>query len=169
MGDLKEVSERVVHLLINEGISIAAAESVTGGMFAECFTSVPGASKVFDMSFVSYSNKAKIEELNVPLEKINVYGAVSKPVAALMASGLSKRCGAKISISVTGVAGPGPDERGVPEGTFFVGLHVDNHSKVRQFELGALGRQTIRKIACIEMFKFIEEIVVRELQKKAQC
>lgn len=159
MYDLREVSERVVHLLIREDISIAAAESVTGGMFAEYFTSVPGASKVFDRSIVSYSNRAKNEELGVPLEKINVYGAVSRQVAELMASGLSKRCGARLCVSVTGVAGPGPDERGVPEGSFFIGLHIDNRTEVREFGLGSLGRQAVREAACLEMFKFIEEVV----------
>ncbi len=165
MNDLKGISERVVKLLIDKEISIAAAESMTGGMFAEYFTSVPGASKVFDRSLVTYSNRAKNEELGIPLETISTYGAVSRQVAELMASGLSNKCGARLCISVTGVAGPGPDERGVPEGTFFIGLHVDDFTKVKKIELGALSRKEVREAACLEMFQFVEEIVLNQLTK----
>ncbi len=163
MDELSVLSEQIVKELIDKEISLSAAESMTGGLFAKCITDVPGASKIFDRSLVTYSNRAKFEELNVILKEITLYGAVSKEVANLMATGLNSKCGSKICISVTGVAGPGPDDRGVPEGTFYIGLYANNRCRVRKFELGSSGRDEIRRRACIEMFKMIDMVIKNEL------
>lgn len=163
MDDLKALAESVVLELIEKNITLSSAESITGGMFAKFVTDVPGASKIFDRSLVTYSNRAKSEELNVVMKEITMYGAVSKPVAELMAIGLERKTSSKICISVTGVAGPGPDEKGVPAGTFFIGLYVNNRARVRKFELGDIGRDEVRKTACLEMFKYIDMIVKNEL------
>ena len=163
MDELKALSESVVKELIEKNITLSAAESITGGMFAKYVTDVPGASAIFDRSLVTYSNRAKAEELGVVLKEITLYGAVSKPVAELMAIGLERKTTSKICVSVTGVAGPGPDEKGVPAGTFFVGLYVNNRARVRKFEVGELGRDEVRKTACLEMFRFIDMILKNEL------
>lgn len=156
MDELKELSERVVKELIEKNISISAAESMTGGLFAKTFTDVPGASAVFDRSLVTYSKRAKAEELNVNLKEISLYGVVSKEVANLMATGLNNKAGSKICISITGVAGPGPDGN-VPAGTFYIGVYSSNRCRVSKFELGELGRDEVREKAVIEMYKLIEE------------
>lgn len=159
------LAQEVVNELKEYKLSLSAAESMTGGLFAKYITDVPGASEVFDRSLVTYSNRAKYEELNVVLKEITLYGAVSKPVAELMAIGLNNKTGDKICISVTGVAGPGPDDRGVPAGTFFVGLYCNNRARVRKFELGELGREEVREAACYEMLKMIDTAVKNELTK----
>jgi len=158
MDELKEISERVVKELIEKNISISAAESMTGGLFAKTFTDVPGASQVFDRSLVTYSKRAKAEELNVNLKEISLYGVVSKEVANLMATGLSNKAGSKICVSITGVAGPGPDGN-VPEGTFYIGVYSSNRCRVTKCELGSLGRDEIRRKACIKMFELVEETI----------
>lgn len=163
MDELQALAQSVVKELIENNITLSAAESVTGGMFAKYITDVPGASKIFDRSIVTYSNRAKTEELGVVMKEITLYGAVSKPVAELMAIGLERKTSSKLCISVTGVAGPGPDERGVAAGTFFIGLHVNNRARVRKYELGDIGRDEVRKAACLEMFRYIDMIVKNEL------
>lgn len=158
MNELKEISQRVVKELIEKNISISAAESMTGGLFAKTFTDVPGASSVFDRSLVTYSKRAKAEELNVNLKEISIYGVVSKEVASLMATGLANKAGSKICVSITGVAGPGPDGN-VPAGTFYIGIYSNNRARVSKFELGELGRDEVREQACIKMFEIVEETI----------
>ncbi|MCQ2553964.1 MAG: CinA family protein [Clostridia bacterium] len=154
--ELKELAEKVVKTLIEKNLSFSAAESMTGGLFTKTFTDVPGASKVLDRGIVSYSKRAKAEELNVNLKEISLYGVVSKEVANLMATGLANKTGSKICISVTGVAGPGPDE-GIPAGTFYVGLYSSKRCRVTKFELGDLGREEVRNQACYKMFELIDQ------------
>jgi len=163
MDELKTLSQEVVNALIEKNISVSSAESMTGGLFAKTFTDVPGASKVFERGIVTYSNRAKAEELGVVLKEITLYGAVSKPVAELMVLGLERKTTSKICISITGCAGPGPDDRGVPAGTFYIGLYVNNRARVRKFELGEIGREAVREAACLEMFKMIDMVVKNEL------
>lgn len=163
MDELRSIASRVVNKLIEKNISISAAESMTGGMFSSLITDVSGASKVFDRGLVTYSNRAKFEELGVVLKEITMYGAVSKPVANLMATGLNNKTGSKICIAITGCAGPGPDDRGVPAGTFYVGLYSNNRCRVMCFELGELGRDVVRKRACYEMFNLVENVIDHEL------
>jgi len=92
-----------------------------------------------------------------------IKAAVSKPVANLMATGLNNKTGSKICIAITGCAGPGPDDRGVPAGTFYVGLYSNNRCRVMCFELGELGRDVVRKRACYEMFNLVENVIDHEL------
>ncbi len=104
--DNEELNEVVVRLLKEKKLTITAAESCTGGMFAAAITDVPGASEVLSSSYVTYSNESKIKELGVPAEVIERYGVVSKETAEAMAAGVKERSGADIAISVTGFAGP---------------------------------------------------------------
>lgn len=105
-----------------EGVMVATAESCTGGMIAAALTDVPGSSAVVERGFVTYSNEAKAEMLGVPMKLIEQNGAVSAPVARVMALGALIHSRADIAVSVTGIAGPtgGTDRK--PVGLVWFGL-----------------------------------------------
>lgn len=104
------------------GVKLATAESCTGGLIAATLTAIAGSSDVVDRGFVTYSNEAKADMLGVPLGLIDAVGAVSEPVARLMAQGALSRSRAHIAISVTGVAGPGGGSADKPVGTVYFGV-----------------------------------------------
>ena len=101
------LAEELVEILARQGIMIAAAESCTGGLAADFIVRIPGASKVFWGSFVSYTADSKIKMLGVPEDLIKKHGEVSRPVALAMAEGALKKSGASLAFSITGFAGPG--------------------------------------------------------------
>lgn len=116
-----DVLEKVVgRLLRQSGWRMAVAESCTGGLLSARVTSVPGASDYFDRGFVTYSNRAKTDLLDVPGELIEVHGAVSEPVALEMARGARVRAGAEVAAAVTGIAGPGGGSPVKPVGTVYI-------------------------------------------------
>jgi nicotinamide-nucleotide amidase len=114
----------VVRLATTRGLLLATAESCTGGLTAHRLTNVPGASRVLDRGWVTYSNESKTAELGVPETLLHSPGAVSAPVAEAMARGALDRSRAHIAVSLTGVAGPGPGTPDKPAGLVFIGLAV---------------------------------------------
>jgi len=125
-------------------VTIATAESCTGGLVSAALTEVAGASDVFLCGFVTYSNAAKTAVLSVPATVIATHGAVSEQVAGAMADGALARSGATLAISVTGVAGPGASGR-KPEGRVCFGLaRAGAATRVETVEFGALGRAGVR-------------------------
>lgn len=130
----------------DRGLHLACAESCTGGMLAAALTAVPGASDVFDRGAVTYSNAAKQEMLGVRAATIAAHGAVSEPVAHEMAEGLRARAGADITVSITGVAGPGGSEH-KPEGRVCFGLATPRGTRTETVEFGAPGRDRVRALA----------------------
>src|ERR1700741_5005463 len=120
--DGTELEAVVVRLLTQQGATVAVAESCTGGLLANRFTNVPGASAVFLEGNVTYSNGAKTRTLGVPTELLDRVGAVSKEVAQAMAEGTRKRAGTTYALSTTGIAGPDGGTVEKPVGTVFVGL-----------------------------------------------
>ncbi|QDI75701.1 MULTISPECIES: CinA family protein [Leisingera] len=129
------------------GITIATAESCTGGMIAVALTDIPGSSAVVDRGFVTYSNAAKMQMLGVRAETLDAVGAVSEEVAAEMAEGAVRNAGVTIAVSVTGIAGPGGSEY-KPEGRVCFGLARDRQKTVTEtVEFGAIGRGKVRTAA----------------------
>jgi competence/damage-inducible protein CinA-like protein len=120
--DGSELETIIVRLLTERGATVAVAESCTGGLLANRFTNVPGASAVFLEGNVTYSNAAKTRTLGVPTELLDRVGAVSKEVALAMAEGARARAGATYALSTTGIAGPDGGTPEKPVGTVFVGL-----------------------------------------------
>ena len=110
------------------GKRVATAESCTGGLVAACLTAIGGSSDVVDRGFVTYSNEAKNELLGVPMGLIQAFGAVSEPVARAMAEGALARSNADITVSVTGVAGPGGGSTEKPVGLVWFGLAAGGHA-----------------------------------------
>ena len=126
------------------GAMIATAESCTGGMIAAALTDVPGSSDVFDRGFVTYSNAAKRAMLGVSEATLDRFGAVSEEVAAEMASGALARSDASLTVSVTGIAGPGGSEH-KPEGRVCFGLATAEQTFTEMVEFGAIGRAEVRQ------------------------
>ncbi|MDR0357260.1 MAG: competence/damage-inducible protein A, partial [Clostridiales Family XIII bacterium] len=123
----------VAKKLTAQGITLASAESCTGGLFASELIAIPGVSKSFVCGFVVYANESKISELDVPAELIETFGAVSEETAVSMAEGARKRAKADIGVSVTGVAGPdgGSDEK--PIGTAQICVCDANKRRTKRF------------------------------------
>jgi nicotinamide-nucleotide amidase len=112
----------VGRLLTTQGLTLAVAESCTGGLISHRLTQVPGSSAYVDRSAVCYSNRAKTDMLGVPAELIARHGAVSQEVAAAMATGIRERAAVSVGLSVTGIAGPGGATATKPVGLVCVGL-----------------------------------------------
>ncbi|UWQ55683.1 CinA family protein [Leisingera caerulea] len=126
------------------GITIATAESCTGGMIAAALTDIPGSSAVVDRGFVTYSNAAKMQMLGVKTETLDAVGAVSEEVAAEMAAGALSNAGVTLAVSVTGIAGPGGSEF-KPEGRVCFGFARSGQETVTEtVEYGAIGRDKVR-------------------------
>ena len=120
-------------LLRDKKLTIAVAESCTGGLLASRLTDVPGSSDYFDRGVVCYSNQAKTEMAGVPEPLIREHGAVSEPVAEAMADGIRQRAGTNIGIGITGIAGPGGGTPEKPVGTVCIAVVVDGQKRVRTF------------------------------------
>ncbi|RKF15184.1 CinA family protein [Roseovarius spongiae] len=126
------------------GLRIATAESCTGGMVAAALTAIPGSSDVVECGFVTYSNDAKIRMLGVSSETLKAHGAVSEEVAREMARGACARSGARVAVSITGIAGPGGSEH-KPEGRVCFGIiRPDGAVQCETREFGAIGRDAVR-------------------------
>jgi len=120
-SDEKDLEDVIGILLKEKELTLATAESCTGGMIANRITNVPGASEYFLRGFITYSNQSKIEELGVPKELIDTHGAVSKEVAEAMASGARTAAKTDVAISCTGIAGPTGGTPEKPVGLCFIG------------------------------------------------
>ncbi len=140
--------EREVSALLREqGRTLAAAESCTGGLIAKRMTDLAGASQIFLGGVVSYTNAVKARVLGVPQALLDEYGAVSEPVARAMAEGVRRITGADYGVSVTGVAGPDRDDRGNAVGTVYVALAGAEGTVCRLCRFGHLSRAEIRERA----------------------
>ena len=134
MSPEENLEEKLNRLLTLKGLSIAVAESCTGGLISSRITDVAGASVYFQGGLVTYSNKAKETLLSVPRDLLIAKGAVSAEVAASMAAGVRHAMEADIGVSVTGIAGPGGGTPSKPVGTVFMGLAASGVSLVRQYK-----------------------------------
>ncbi len=118
--------KNLVKILTKKKLKIAFAESCTGGMLASKITSVSGASKVFGIGFVTYSNQAKINVLKVNKSIIQKYGAVSPKCCEAMVKNLAKISKAQINVSITGIAGPNGGTKTKPIGLVYIGVKKNN-------------------------------------------
>lgn len=143
-GSLRDAA-RLIDLCRGKGLTLATAESCTGGLIASLVTAVAGSSDVFDCAFVTYSNDAKTRLLNVPPALIARVGAVSEEVATAMATGALDRSGATFAVAVTGIAGPGGGTAAKPVGLVHCSALRRGFAPIHEkLELGAIGREAIR-------------------------
>ena len=137
------------------GWTMATAESCTGGRIAERLTALPGVSAVYRGGVVSYWSSVKQGVLGVPQEILDAYGAVSEECAKAMAEGARTVTGADIAVSVTGVAGPDPDERGVEVGIVYIGLATPDGTFCRPLDLGKRRRDRIQDLSTNHAFDVV--------------
>ena len=122
--------KKIIQTLIQKNISIAVAESCTGGKISYLISTVPGVSKIFDLGLVTYSNNSKFKILKVPMSIINKYGAVSEEVSRLMVRNLYSITKSKICISTTGISGPTGNTKSKPLGLIYIGIRYKNKIKI---------------------------------------
>jgi len=120
-------------MLVERGLSLAVAESMTGGLIADRLTDVPGISASLIEAVVAYSNRSKTDRLDVPAELFEQVGAVSEAVASAMAAGIRRRAGADLALSTTGIAGPTGGSPTKPVGLVFIGLAAPDGTTVERF------------------------------------
>lgn len=148
----------VVNLLLKRGLTIAVAESCTGGMLGQRLTTVSGSSEAFLGGVISYSNEAKIKMLGVPKEVIEQHGAVSEECAREMVKGVQSQFGSDLAVSITGIAGPGGGSEEKPVGLVYIGVANGNLIDVYQ-NLFPGTRETVRtrstQIALMQLRKAI--------------
>ncbi len=153
--DVSGLAEVCLAGLRERNMTFATAESCTGGRVAEQITALPGASKVYRGGVVSYWTEVKGRVLGVPQDILDTYGPVSEECARAMAEGARRITGAEIAVSVTGAAGPDPDERGVPVGVVYVGLAAPEGTFCRKLDFGRRRRDRIRGLAANHAFDVI--------------
>ena len=147
--------------LCDAGLTIATAESCTGGLLAALLTDIEGAGHGFDRGFVTYSKESKTELLGIPADLLDRNDAVSEIVARAMADGALERSDADIAIGVTGFAGPAGEKR--EEGLVHLALARSGRQTVhREEHFGSLGRGAIRFRALSDMLDMLEECLDQE-------
>ena len=130
---MKKLSKKIVNLLRKKKFKISFAESCTGGLLSSKITSISGSSKVFTLGLVTYSNKSKIDILKIPKIIIIKHGAVSYETCLSMVKNLSKISKSNISVSITGIAGPGGGSKQKPVGLVYIGIKKGNKTLVRKY------------------------------------
>lgn len=155
-AESEEIAVRLVAALTEKNLSITMAESCTAGLLAGTFCNAPGASGVFDGSLVSYANRVKSSMLNVPEDLLATVGAVSKECAEAMAKGAAALFGADLSLSVTGIAGPGGGTPTKPVGTVYIGCYYKGSVSVKRFRFEG-SRAAVRAASVNAALKAAEE------------
>ena len=150
-------NHELVNLLIDKDYKISCAESCTGGLLASSIVEVPAASQVFDMSFVTYANEAKVKLIDVNENTINSYGVVSEEVAKEMAIGCAKKANAQVGVGISGIAGPTGATATKPIGMVCFGFYINGkiYSQTKYF--GQIGRNEVRRASVNFVIDFIIE------------
>jgi nicotinamide-nucleotide amidase len=155
----RALSRSLLDLCRSRRLTIATAESCTGGLVAGALTDIPGSSDVIDRAFVTYSNDAKRVMLGVEALTLSTFGAVSKETATQMAVGALERAGVDLAVSITGIAGPGGATPGKPVGlVHFAVAARDGRIINREQRFGAIGRSAVRERSVIEALRMLMEL-----------
>lgn len=150
---IKEISGR----LTEKGLKLAIAESCTGGLISHEITNLPGSSKFFEMSVVSYSENSKKSVLGVSASLLRKHGAVSEEAAVAMAEGVRRLSGAEVSLSITGVAGPEPlEDKDI--GLVYMAVSVRDMTESKGLSLHG-DRETIKRDASFEALRFLNQVM----------
>ena len=128
-----ELLNKISFQLKKQHLTVATAESCTGGLIAHTLTNISGSSDYFDRGIVSYSNRAKMELLDVPEDILKEYGAVSKDVARTMAEGIRKKSNVDIGLATTGIAGPTGGTKEKPVGLVYISIATSKNVEIKRF------------------------------------
>ena len=159
IGSTSALARSLLDLCRSRRLTIATAESCTGGLVAGALTDIPGSSDVIDRGFVTYSNDAKRAMLGVEASTLATFGAVSKETATQMAVGALERADADLAVSITGIAGPGGATPGKPVGlVHFAVAARDGRILHREQRFGAIGRSAVRARSVVEALRMLMEL-----------
>jgi nicotinamide-nucleotide amidase len=159
IGSTSALSRALLDLCRMRKLTIATAESCTGGLVAGALTEIPGSSDVIDRGFVTYSNEAKRAMLGVKATTLTTFGAVSKETATAMAVGALERADVDLAVSITGIAGPGGATPGKPVGlVHFAAASRDGRILHRECRFGAIGRSSVRQRSVVEALRMLMEL-----------
>lgn len=153
------LEEQVVDKLIEKGYHISFAESCTGGLCCGNLVNVTNASRVLDVSFVTYANEAKINFIGVSADTILTYGVVSEEVAYEMAKGVAEAAKSEIGVGITGVAGPGGGTAKKPVGMVCFGFYINGDVTTYTMQFGEIGRNQVRKSSVEFVFQKLLELL----------
>ena len=156
------IEEQVVNKLIDRCFHISFAESCTGGLCCGTLVNVSNASKVLDMSFVTYANEAKVELINVNPETIESYGVVSEQVAGEMCKGVAEKSHSEVGVGITGVAGPTGGTAKKPVGMVCFGFYVLGNVTTRTMQFGNIGRNEVRAKSVDFVFNTLAELLEKQ-------
>ena len=156
---MKILANKVVKKLIKKKLKISFAESCTGGLLSSSITSISGASNVFSLGLITYSNKAKMDILKVHKKIIRGPGAVSKECCLSMVKNLSKISNANISVSITGIAGPNGATKLKPVGLVYIGIKKGNKTIIKEKKFKSKKRNTIQALTTKEALKDILQLI----------
>ena len=159
--DANDLEHTLVQTLTEKGLTVATAESCTGGLVSQRITQVPGSSEVFGFGFCTYANEAKHKLLGVSGATLATVGAVSWQTAAQMALGAARVSGADIAVSLTGIAGPGGGTAEKPVGLVYVGAARGDEVYVAKLLLGNRDRQSIRISAANRALDYARRLALR--------
>jgi nicotinamide-nucleotide amidase len=159
---MREAAVRVLEACRQRGLTIATAESCTGGLVAATLTEISGSSDVVDRGFVTYSNAAKQALLGVPAQTLATHGAVSRETAEAMASGALARAGTSLAVAVTGVAGPAGGSADKPVGLVHLAAARGGRLIACERRYGDIGRSVIRRRSVLEALAMLEELAVTD-------
>ncbi|MES2749790.1 MAG: CinA family protein [Pseudomonadota bacterium] len=155
----RALSRSLLDLCRMRKLTIATAESCTGGLVAAALTDIPGSSDVIDRGFVTYSNDAKHAMLGVETATLETFGAVSKETATAMAFGALEHADVDLAVSITGIAGPGGATPGKPVGLVHLAVAArDGRIVHKECRFGAVGRSNVRQQSVVEALKMLMEM-----------
>lgn len=158
-SEIRSMARALLDLCKMKKLTIATAESCTGGLVCAALVDIPGSSAVVTYGFITYSNEAKHELLGVSSETLETFGAVSKEAAVSMAGGALKKAKADLTVAVTGIAGPGGATRGKPVGLVHLAVASrDGRVISREKRFGAIGRTAVRTRSVVEALKMLTEL-----------
>ena len=143
---------KLVDILIRLGYHITFAESCTAGLAAAKLVNVPDASKVLDVSFVTYANEAKVKYVGVSEKSIEQFGVVSEQVAGEMALGAANAMGSEVGVGISGIAGPTGGTEDKPVGMVCFGISINGNVKTYTKYFGDIGRNQVRKASVEYIF-----------------
>lgn len=158
---LDEQAERLMHRLCDKGLTVATAESCTGGMLAALLTDIEGSGHGFERGFVTYTKESKADLLGIPCHLLDCNDAVSATVACAMAEGALARSNADLAIGITGFAGPAGEDN--EEGLVHIALARRKGATLhREEHFGSLGRGVIRVKSLKAMLEMLEQALEEE-------
>ncbi len=153
------LEEQLVDKLLEKNLKISFAESCTGGLCCGTLVNVTNASRVLDMSFVTYSNESKMKLIGVKADTILANGVVSEEVAYEMAEGAAATAGSEIGVGITGVAGPGGGTDKKPVGMVCFGFCINGKTTTYTKQFGEIGRNQVRKSSVEFVFQTLIEMI----------